>query len=235
MKKEIKVGIIVAIVEAILAFAVGYALYLVQADSLEQKTVEILAGYFDEIDEDMSYEQVMKFLYEDSTKKDEIIETLNHKNEELTEELTALREGITSDEATKEIIDSAQTYANSNDYTMALAVLNSVTNKTDQMKVMIGDYKKKYETQIIAEVDSLVYQEKYNEATSLIDDALQVLQGSSTLEQKREAALKSMPQTFMNILRPYEVRGYSEKVSGQFMEMGGTKYFNGFQLVLCKS
>lgn len=230
MKKEIKVGIIVAVVEAILAFVVGYALYFVQADSLEQKAVETLAEYFDEIDEDMSYEQVMKFLYEDSHKKDEIIATLNHQNEELAEELTSLKEGITSDEATKEVINSAQTYANSSDYVMALAVLNSVTNKNDQMKVMIDDYQKKYEAQIIAEADSLVYQEKYNEATSLIDNALQVLQGSPTLEQKREAVLKSMPQTFMNVLHPYEVRGYSEKISGQFMEMGGTRYFNGFQL-----
>lgn len=230
MKKEIKVGIIVAVIEAILAFIVGYALYLVQVNSIEQKTVETLAGYFEEIDTDMSYEQVMKFLYQNSNEKDGLIETLKQENKKLTEELAAIRGEIASDEATKETIESAQTYANSNDYVMALAILNGATNKNEQMKIMINDYKKKYEAQIIAEVDSLVYAGKYDDATSLIDDALQVVQGSPTLEQKREWVLKSMPQVFMSILRPYEVRGYSEKVSGQFMEMGGTRYFNGFQL-----
>jgi len=72
MKKEIKVGIIVAVIEAILAFIVGYALYLVQVNSIEQKTVETLAGYFEEIDTDMSYEQVMKFLYQNSNEKDKL-------------------------------------------------------------------------------------------------------------------------------------------------------------------
>lgn len=230
MKREIKVGVIVAVIEAILAFIVGYALYLLQENNIELKTVETLAGYFEEIDTDMSYEQTIKFLYQNSNEKDELIKTLNQKNEELAKELATLKGEIASDEAAKGTIDSAQTYANSNDYVMALAILNSATNKTDQMKLIIDDYKKKYEAQIIAEVDSLVYAGKYDDATSLIDDALQVVPGSSTLEQKRELVLKSMPQVFMKILHPYEVNGYSEKASGQFMEMGGTRYFNGFQL-----
>ncbi len=226
MKKEIKVGIIVAIVEAILALIVGFILYFFQADSIEKKTVETLAGYFDEIDKNMSYEQVMNFLYESSKEKDEIIESLRSENQELI----AFKEIISSDDYNKETIDSAQAFADSGKYEKALAILNSVSNKTPQMEVMINEIQKDYENQIITRIDSMIYEEKYDEAILEIDNALKIIKNSPKLEQKKEALAKSKPQIFMNIFRPYESKGYYEKTSGQFMEMGSTKYYNGFQL-----
>ena len=50
------------------------------------------------------------------------------------------------------------------------------------------------------------------------------------MAQKKDAVIASEPQPLMNILSPYESRKYEEKVSSDFMEMGGNKYYNGFIL-----
>ncbi len=222
MEKEIKVGIIVAIVEAVLTLAVGYILYLVQEETIETKTVETIAGDFDEVDENMSYDD----LYESSKEKDELIASLSQENEELLK----LKEQVSSEEANKEIVSSAQTYAISNDYEMAVAILNSVINKTPKMEAMLIDYARQYETQIIAQVDAYISEEKYDEATEYIKHAVEVLPGSSILEQKKISVINSRPQNLMSALQPYETNGYKEKNSGEFMEMGGTRYSGGFQL-----
>lgn len=226
VKKEIRVGITVAVVEAILAFVVGYALYLVQEHTIETKTVETIAGYFDEVDENMSYDEVLQFLYESSKEKDEIIASLSQENEDLSQ----LKEQVSSKEANEEIVSSAQTYAASDDYEMAIAILNSVINKTPQMEVMLTDYAGRYEAQTIAQVDTYISQEKYDEATEYIEHALVILPDSSILEQKKASVLNARPQNLMNVLQPYEKNGYTEKNSGEFMEMGGTRYSGGFQL-----
>ena len=226
VKKEIKVGIIVAIVEAILALAVGYVLYLVQEETIETKTVETIAGYFEEVDENMSYDEVLQFLYESSKEKDELIASLSQENEELSK----LKEQVSSEEANKEIVSSAQTYATSNDYEMAIAILNSVINKTPKMEAMLTDYAGQYEAQTIAQVDAHISEEKYDEATEYIKHALEILPNSSILEQKKISVINSRPQNLMSALQPYETNGYTEKNSGEFMEMGGTRYSGGFQL-----
>jgi tetratricopeptide (TPR) repeat protein len=226
VKKEIKVGIIVAIVEAILALAVGYVLYLVQEETIETKTVETIAGYFEEVDENMSYDEVLQFLYESSKEKDELIASLSQENEELSK----LKEQVSSEEANKEIVSSAQTYATSNDYEMAIAILNSVINKTPKMEAMLTDYAGQYEAQTIAQVDAYISEEKYDEATEYIKHALEILPNSSILEQKKISVINSRPQNLMSALQPYETNGYTEKNSGEFMEMGGTRYSGGFQL-----
>lgn len=226
VKKEIKVGIIVAIVEAVLALAVGYVLYLVQEETIETKTVETIAGYFEEVDENMSYDEVLQFLYQSSKEKDELIASLSQENEELSK----LKEQVSSEEANKEIVSSAQTYATSNDYEMAIAILNSVINKTPKMEAMLTDYAGQYEAQTITQVDAYISEEKYDEATEYIKYALEILPNSSILEQKKISVINSRPQNLMSALQPYETNGYTEKNSGEFMEMGGTRYSGGFQL-----
>lgn len=226
MKKKLKLATIVAIIEAILALIVGFILYRVEANSIEKKTIETLANYFDGIDENMSYDQVMKFLYQRSQEQDKIIAELKQENKELT----SLKAQISLDESNQKAVDSSQQYAESGDLVMALAILEGVNNKTPQMQVMVEDYTKQYEAEIIAEADSLVAKEQYDNAIDLLDDALTTLPQSTLLKQKKEAINNLKPQNFMNALHPYESKGYSEKASGEFMEMGGKRYSNGFQL-----
>ena len=262
MKQEIKVGVIVAVIEAFLALFVGYVLYLVQEDSIEQKTVEILPGYFDSVDESMSYDQVLKTLYEDSLKQENMISQLkeeakllesnkdreiaelkeaaklleNEKDREIAElkeendSLSNINEQFSSDKEVIALISSAQSFADSNDFLGALAVLNSITNRTPQIEAMISNYIEQYERYIATQAEALRSEKKYREAIKLIDDALKVLDNPPFLVAKRNEIQDSMLTSFVSVLSPYERNGYAERTGGQVMEMGGNKYSNGFQL-----
>lgn len=230
MKNEVrvglKVGITVAVIEAILGLTTGMILFRMQEESIEKKTVETIAGYFDGVDERMSYGQALEFLYQSSKEKDQVIESLTQENEELSK----FKAQELSDAANVDIIESAQTAAASEDYKMALAILKSVSNKTSQMEVLISDYESKFESAIISQVTALIYDEQYDAAVDLLDDALKTLPNSSILKQSKTDVQQSKPQALMGILPPYETKGYREKLPSDFMEMGGERYSNGFEL-----
>ena len=102
---------------------------------MNKKTVETLAGYFESVDETMSYDEVLKTIYEDSCAKD-------NKIAELTTQLDELQEQFSKSENAQSILESAESFANSSDYKKALGILNSAVNKTPQMEVLISDYQK---------------------------------------------------------------------------------------------
>lgn len=226
MKAEIKVGIIVAVIEAVLALAGGYVLYLIQEDSIEKKTVETIAGYFDEVDENMTYEQVLQFLYKNSQEKDQMIASLQQEKAELM----VSKEKEEEMEANEETANSAQDYADINDYETAISILKGAAVQTPQMEMMLADYTERYEAQITAQADALTVSEKYDEAIDCIDHALEILPDSSVLTQKRIDVMNSRPQLLMTVLKPYETNGYEERLAGEFMKMGGTEYSDGFIL-----
>lgn len=230
MKKDLKLAVIVAIIEAVLALIVGYVLWFVQKDSVEKKTVETLAGYFDSVDEKMSYDQVMKLLYEESQKKDEEITKLTNDNALLESELAVLREQASSNDANQETITSAQSFASTNEYEKALAVLKGVANKTPQMEVLIDDYQKQYEEKVVTEIDTLLLEENYDAAKELIDKALKIIPDSAVLARKKEQVINATPQLLMNILKPYEINQYWEGTTETPLEMGGKEYYDGFWL-----
>ena len=230
MTDGMKSGIVGAVVGAILTGAVSIGLFIAEKDSIEKKTVETLAGYFDSVDKDMSYDQVLKFIYEESKKKDNEISVLKQNKENLQSQVDSLNEKVSVDETNKSTIASIRSLANSNEYAKALAILNSVADKTPEMQVLFDEYSKKYEAQVIAQADTIINKEKYDEAINLIDEALKVLPNSSILIQKKENIILSKPKMLINVLKPYETKEYSEKGAGQSMSMGGTKYYNGFQL-----
>lgn len=79
MKKTIIAGIF-AIVAALVGAGVSF---LLTQSSIEQKTVETLAGYFDFVDQDMLYKQALQTVYEDSQKIKAENEKLKSENSEL--------------------------------------------------------------------------------------------------------------------------------------------------------
>lgn len=229
MSKELKIGLITATVEAILALIVGYILLLAQADSLENKTVEKLAGYFDAVDESMSYDQVMKYLYEDVQEKESVISQLSQKNEELEQKLNELNEQHLLDNENQSIIESAQTYADASEYLNALALLHSASNKTPYMEVLVKEYEGKYELQVVAEADSLIRSERYDEANDVLNDALKIIPESTTLAAYIDK-IPGEPQYLMEICAPYQTSDnqyYREPTS---FKMAGKTYTNGFSM-----
>lgn len=218
--------IFLTLLTAILAFAGSFVLYLFQQHDIEKKTVETLSGYFEEVDKDMSYSDAIKFLYESSQTKDRLIESLRAENAELN----SLKEQVTSEEINREIIDSATSFAESEDYAMAYAVLSSITKKTPQITVMAQEYQRKYEAQVIIEADSLISNGEYEEAQKVIDNALKVITDSSILKEKKASIKNAKPQKFMNIFEPHEASYYYKKANGDTMQMAGQKYYDGFEL-----
>lgn len=218
--------VIAAILAFIFSIVATFIAFIYQRDTIEKKTVETLSVYFEEVESDMSYEDAIKFLYESSQRKDKLIQALKDENAELK----TFREQTSSEESNQEIIASASSFAAEEDYAMAYAILSSVIKKTPQMLVMIGEYQKKYEAQVIMEADSLIFEGNYGEATTVVDNALKVVQDSTILKEKKNSIKNSQPQKFVNVLDPYESSHYYKKTGVDIMQMAGEKYYDGFEM-----
>lgn len=229
-KTDIKIKLIIVIIEAILALIVGYILFWAEKDSIEKKTVETLSEYFEAVDEEMTYDQVMKILYEDSQEKSGLIATLTQENAILQKELSALNERISQEEINSKLLEQVQTFADLEDYENAISILGNVVNKTFQMEQCMEMYKSQYEMQIAEKVDNLLDGSNYDEAKNLIKKAEIYIPGSSVLKDLMSKVQKSMPQYLVNIEQPYEKYGYTEVITGSYMQMAGMAYYNGFQL-----
>lgn len=66
MTDGMKSGIAGAIVGAMITGIFSVGLFIAEKDSIEKKTIETLAGYFDFINVDMPYKEVLTRIYEDS-------------------------------------------------------------------------------------------------------------------------------------------------------------------------
>lgn len=86
-----KFTILVAVIEAILAFVVGYMLFQIQKDDIGQEVVNTISNYFDEVDKNLTYEQALASIYETSQEKSNLIEQLETENKQLRTELATIQ------------------------------------------------------------------------------------------------------------------------------------------------
>lgn len=90
MTDGMRSGIAGAVAGAMITGCFSVGLFIAEKDSIEKKTVETLAGYFDFININMSYEEILKRIYEDST-------IVKKENEELKKEVNDLKGQINAD------------------------------------------------------------------------------------------------------------------------------------------
>lgn len=90
MTDGMKSGIAGAIVGAMITGIFSVGLFIAEKDSIEKKTIETLAGYFDFINVDMSYKEVLTRIYEDS-------KIVKRENEELKKEVRDLKGRVNTD------------------------------------------------------------------------------------------------------------------------------------------
>lgn len=216
-----------AVIGAILTGIFSIGLSIAEKDSIEKYTVDTLAGYFDSVDKDMSYEDALKFIYEDLKEKKE-------ENKALKNELDSLKVQVNTYENNESAIESAKAFADLGKYSTALTILNDVADKTPEMQILIADYSKKYENQIIEQADSLKGDNKYDEALDFINEALVVFPDSQILKNKQKDIEGSYPQNMTDVVPAYQSGGnpykeYSAQKSGgtEYFTMGGVKYTNG--------
>lgn len=222
------IGAFITVVGSVLIFVLGN--FSTQS-TIEKNTVETLSRYFDSVDKDMSYEQALQTIYKENENLKSYVDELNNQvnmlNTKISEKQTEIDRQY-STEVINEIIYNATEYGNDSNFIQALSILNSAS-KTLEIETLIEEYTKKYENQIVAEANGYTNKGEYNKAADVITNALNIIPNNLILKQKLEDIQNSMPQNLLNAIKPYETNGYSEKI-GEYMEMGGEKYYNGFQL-----
>lgn len=224
-KRSILVSVISAVVGALIAGAFSVGIFILEKKSIEEETVKTMSEYFDSVDKDMSYDEAFKSIYQEQKK-------LQEENTKLSSELADLE--INVEEKNEITVENAETYANSGDYKNALILLENIKNKNAEIEAMINDYSKKYEKQVISQVDSLIEKSKYDEGIAVIDDVLEILPDNTTLLSKKEEIQTSLPQNMIEVVPAYQNGGnpYTEYCSSnsggtETFSMGGVKYSNG--------
>lgn len=216
------IGALITTLGSVLIFFLGN--FSTQA-TLEKNTVETLSEYFDSVDKDMSYKQALQTIYEDYN-------NIKNENSELQVQLSTAQSQVNKDKKSKEVIDTANSFANLGNYEKALSILNEVEEKTPEMELLITDYSGKYESQIIDNASDLQEGGKYDEAVEIIDNALKVLPNSNDLISKKEKVIAEKPQNFMDVCEPYETSyNYKKFINGETFQMSGQQRTNGFTIM----
>ncbi len=127
MNNEFKKSLITAIAGAIVgALVTGLFSLLIfflgnfsTQSTIEKNTVKTLSGYFDSVDKDMSYEQALKTIYEESEIQKTEINTLKN---QLSEQQDLINQQNSEEEINK-IIQNATEYRNDSNLAEALTLL----------------------------------------------------------------------------------------------------------------
>lgn len=224
MSDGMKSSIAGAIVGAVLTGIISGILFMAEKNTIERKTVETLAQYFESVEYDMSYDQVLKSVYEDFKTLENENENLKGELADLKVELDALTKQVNTNETNNETIKNAQLFADSNDYATALGILNRVENKTSEMEVLIKNYSQKYELYIINQVDTIKSNKQLDEASILVKEALEIIPNSQALKSKQQEIENSYPRNMIDTVPAYQSGGNTYKEYTP-TKGGGTEYF----------
>lgn len=232
-----KEQVISAIVGAVIAGLFSLLIFHLGNFSTQESIVESLSVRFDSVDSNMSYKQALEIIYQEKTNDKKEIESLNAQLSELNKKLSDQQFEIDQQNSEKEInkiIQNATEYGNSFNYLQALSILNNVENKTSEIELLKNDYTQKYESTIIEQANNLKTEERLDDASSLINDALNILPDSQILKDKLQEIKNSYPQNMLDIVPAYQNGGntYTEYISTKsgatdVFSMGGVKYTNG--------
>lgn len=220
-----KKTIISAIVGAVITGAVSVALFYAEKRITENETVELLAEYFSDIDEDMAYEEALKFIYQDQVK-------LSNENLELKEEISELKQANV--QAANTTLENAQTYAKEGNYAAAISLLKNIENQSLGAEVFLNEYMQKYESQVEEQAETLLSEQKLEDASTIVADSLKVIPESTALQNVIAEIERSYPQNMVEIVPAYQTGGnpYREYCSSnpgatESFAMAGVKYTNG--------
>lgn len=227
------IGALITVAGSVLIFYLGQ---FSTEETLEKNTVKILSEYFDYVNSDMEYKEALQALYTQSLeqqneneKLQNQIKELNKEKQELSNTVNNTQEELQRTENNEHIVNSAKQYAENGEIKNALLLLLGVKTPTPEMAILIDDYQRDFETQIILQATLLSGENKYEEAIEVVEEALMIIPNNSLLKEKRDEINQLKPQKLISISPPYEKYGYTEMISSP-MSMGGENYYYGFQL-----
>ncbi len=135
-----------------------------------------------------------------------------------------------SEEEINRVIQTATEYWNNFDFIQSLTLLKNSKSISTDVESLYKQYSYEYCLNLLKKVDTYIADMQYKDAIALIDNSLMIVYDNTILNQKIDEIKNSKPKNFIDSIKPYEKYGYTEKIGGDYMQMGGDKYYNGFQL-----
>lgn len=204
-------------------------------ESTEKATVEKLAAIYENVTENMDYEQAFTVLFEDYERsKEEKAKIENElsaaiaENEKLETYFNENQENIYN-----EMEKQADEYAEKGDYLRAISVLD-MDKVTPTIEILRNDCIRKYEASITTQINTMIKDKKLDEADKLISEGLKYLPDSQVLTDLRQKVENSHPRKMLEAVPAYQWGGnpykeYKSQNSGgvESFSMGGKKYVDG--------
>lgn len=215
--KEERIWKALTIIVALLGVAVSFFCYWDGKRSAENKIAEVLSDRYEFIDKEMSYEQAL----EEVGRHIKTLETDNGillaKNDDLENEVSELKKKY--DYSQK--VAQAESYATSGNYEVAIPILNSISEKAEDVVALLKDYTVKYEGSIVNVAEELADEGNFDEAVTLINEALEIVPNSQILLDKKNSVT---PQYLVDAVECYKAENLWRLDSKEHMKINGKSY-----------
>lgn len=230
-KKEDRFWKTVTLVVSIVAIIVNVLIYNDTKRSTENKIVEALSERYASVDKEMSYEQALEAVDRDIQTLTSDKASLQLKNDELENEINLLENEVTSlenqiDSLKKEIdrsekVARAESYAALGNYEVAIPVLNSISERTEDIDALLKDYIANYEISTITNAESLASSWNFDEAVTLLDEALKIIPNSQVLLEKKKDIT---PKYLVETIECHKAENLWLLDSKEYIKMSGKSY-----------
>lgn len=240
-------GLVGAILGAGSTCAVGINQQEALVEATEKATVERLSRIYDNVTEDMDYEEAFSIIFADSEKtkreKNELSKELEKARSDLNTELKSVKHEL---EEKQKIIDEylsdtdqrieeqAKEYAASGDYLKALVELRGIIKTNQRTDLLVKEYTQKYEANVASQANIMMSVGAVDMAAAIIDEGLVYVPDSKSLKDLKQKVSDSQPKNMIDVVPSYQHGGsnykeYSIRMSGgvESFYMGGKKYFDG--------
>ena len=191
--------------------------HIVTKKSTQYEIVVYFSDRFESVDTEMSYEQAVQAANGDIEKIKMENSVLQSNNLSLKKEVSALK----NENERADKIALAESYAVSDNYEVAIPILNSISEKNDEVTALLKNYTAKYEIAIIAEIETLASNGSFDEALDVIDEALKIVPNDPALLDRRE---NIEPKYLVDTIECYRAENLWLLDSREYIKMGGKSY-----------
>lgn len=201
-KKELLIAIISAVVGALVTAVASYFLikpssftFLLNGDEITVTETE----YIDLTNLNKQLEDELLLVKEQLNDANLQITDLQEKLDIANTENDKIIEEQNSEEEIQQVIDKATTYWNNTEYIESLSTLKNNQNKSDSIKLLYKQYSDEYCTYILNLAEDNVSKREYDKAITLINDAKELVDDSTTLDSKLTEINNKTPQKLSSI------------------------------------
>lgn len=127
------------------------------------------------------------------------------------------------------VLDEAAAKVLASGYAEAIGVLretDSAAQNHERLAARLSTYETEYATEIVAQSDALLEEDKYDEASDAVEAALAVIPDNAALTAQLTKIEDARPKFLLDVCEPYE-SDHFESYMGRSFQMAGNTYSNG--------